>query len=832
MTGSPTVPPTGLPVEAVVPAVQAALDDHGHAVLVAEPGAGKTTVVPLRLLDRPWLGDGGIVMLEPRRLAARAAARRMADLLGESVGRIVGYRTRDERVVSDATRIEVVTEGILVRRLQADPELAGTGLVILDEVHERNLTTDLSLALLLDARRALRPDLRVLLMSATLDADRFATLLGASGDAGEGRRPAPVVTSAGRTHPVELRWHPPGPRDRSDRIEGHVAAVVGRALAESGEGDVLVFLPGVAEIERVRRALAGSNLPGTVSVHPLHGSLPVAEQDRALAPSSSGGRRVVLATDIAESSLTVAGVRIVVDAGRARVPRHDPATGRTGLVTVDASRASADQRAGRAGRLGPGVAHRLWAEHDHHRRPAHPTPEIAQVDLAGLALELATWGAIPADLALPDQPPAAAWQEARSLLRELGALDADGRPTAIGRELVRLPLHPRLGRLVLAARERGVAWTGAVTAAVLDERDVLGGPREERTSDLTERVRLVGGDGRGDRVGAVRHRARDLHGRAGGGPRGEVDADAVAGLVAVAFPDRLAQARGGGGFRLRAGGGGRLPERDPLAAAPFLAVADLDVGVGDGRIRLAVGLDRAEVESLVGGEAERVEVLRWDEAADDLRVRTEERVGALVLRSTEGRPSPGPATAAALAERVQATDGAVLRWTDGARALQRRIEFLRTLEPDRWPDVSDATLLATAEAWLAPHLVSATGRRDLERLDLAGVLRSLLAWELTTDLDRLAPTHVTVGAGRRLAVDYLDGGAPIVEARAQDLYGTTVHPTVADGRVPVVVRVLSPARRPIQVTADLPGFWSGSWSEVRKEMAGRYPKHDWPVDPR
>ncbi|MBX3314657.1 MAG: ATP-dependent helicase HrpB [Actinobacteria bacterium] len=827
---APQVPDTGLPVEAAVAELRAALAGPGHAVLVAEPGAGKTTVVPLRLLDEPWLDGGRIVVLEPRRLAARAAARRMAELLGEPVGRTVGYRTRDERVGGRDVRIEVITEGILVRRLQADPELPGTGLVVLDEVHERNLTTDLSLALVLDVRRALRPDLRVLAMSATLDTARFAAIVG--GEAGS----APVVSSPGRTFPVEVRWRPPGPRDR---LDGHVARVVAEALATEPDGDVLVFLPGVAEIERVRRGLT---LPGHVVAHPLHGSLPVEDQDRALAPSAPGRRRVVLATDIAESSLTVAGVRVVVDAGRARVPRYEASTGRTGLVTVDASRASADQRAGRAGRLGPGVAYRLWAEHDHLRRPAHPEPEIAQVDLAGFALELSCWGARPDDLALPDQPPAAAWQRGVALLHVLGAIDGDGRPTATGRELVRLPLSPRAARMLVAARDRGIAWTGAVTAAVVEERDVLGGRRDDRHADLVERVRVVGSSVRGrarsapvDRlVEAVRRRARELHRRAGGGDREEVDGAAVAALVAGAFPDRIAQARGGGRFRLRSGGGGWLPEHDPLAGAAFLAVAEVDVGVGDGRIRLAVGLDEDQVGAILGDEVERREEVRWDDAVDNLRVRVEERVDALVLRTVDRPAGPGPATVDALLERVRATGGNALPWSAKARDLQHRVGFLRSLDPDRWPALDDETLLATLDDWLAPHLVGATGRAALAGLDLAAVLGSALSWEQRTALDREAPAHVATAGGRDLPVRYADavhGAGPSVEARAQDLYGTTVHPTVAGGRVPIVVRVLSPAGRPVQVTADLPGFWSGSWSEVRKEMAGRYPKHDWPTDP-
>lgn len=820
-------PPTGLPAEDVVDEVRQALAGPGHAVLVAPPGAGKTTVVPIRLLAEPWLGDQRIVVLEPRRLAARAAARRMAQLVGDDVGRTVGYRTRDERVVGRDTRIEVITEGILVRRLQADPTLPGTGLVVLDEVHERNLTTDVSLAFLLDARRALRPDLRVLAMSATVAAGPLASTIG--GDAG----PAPVVRSDGRQFPVAVRWWPAEPRDRPEQ---HLARVVGRALADERDGDVLVFLPGAAEIGRAQRALGPLVAGTTVDVRPLSGALPVAEQDRALAPSPPGRRRIVLATDIAESSLTVAGVRIVVDAGRVRGPRFDPGTGLTRLTTTDASRAAADQRAGRAGRLGPGTAHRLWSEADHARRPAFPEPEIAVVDLAGTVLEVAAWGSAVGDLPFLDPPPARAWSEAVALLQSLGALDAGGRPTATGRAMAELPLHPRLARMVVDGRSVGGGWPSVVLATLLDEGDVLAGRRDDRPADLAERVAAVDRQGPGhpaadrDAVRTVGRRAGELARRTDV-RRGRVDPTVLGPLVGLAYPDRVAQARGGGRFRLRGGGGGQLPETDPLAAAPFLAVADLDVGTGDGRIRTAAVLDEADVRALVGAAVVQETVVRWDAARDDVRRRTTTRAGAIVLESSEGPATPGEDTTAALVERVRATDGAVLPWNGGARSLQARLGFLHGVDPGRWPDVSDAALLADLDRWLAPHLAGATGRRDLARIDLARVLRSGLDHRAGLDLDRLAPTRVALGNGRELSVAYDGEAGPTASARVQDLFGTTRHPTVADGRVPVVLHLLSPAARPVQITADLPGFWRGTWAEVRREMAGRYPKHDWPTDP-
>ena len=835
------LPPTGLPVEDVVDQVRGALNARGAAVLVAPPGAGKTTVVPLRLLGEPALGGGSIVVLEPRRLAARAAARRMADLLGEPVGRTVGYRTRDEKVVSRDTRIEVITEGILVRRLQTDPTLPGTGLVVLDEVHERNLVTDLSLALLLDARRGLRPDLAVLAMSATVAADRFATVIG--GDDG----PATVVRSDGRQHPVEIAWWPAGPRDRPEQ---HVARAVTRALGEHGVGDVLVFLPGAREIHRVGDLLRGSVGPG-MDVRPLFGALAPAEQDVALAPSPPGRRRVVLATDIAESSLTVDGVRIVVDAGLVRSPRYDAATGLTRLVTGPASQAATDQRAGRAGRVAPGVAVRVWTEAEHRRRATFPEPEIVVVDLAGLVLEVAVWGSRPEDLPFLDPPPERAWADATALLHEIGAIDAAGRPTETGRRMIGLPVHPRLARLAIDGQAQGAGWAGSVLAAMLEERDVLGGRRDDRSADLAERVSAIANDdaadarrpasaGSGanvsrDAVRLVRRRAKELAKRIGAKP-GQIDLSAIGPLVALAYPDRVAQARGGGRFRLRDGGGGELPATDPLAGAPFLAVADVDGGThhdrgsADGRIRMAAALDLVDVVALMGDRAEVTSTVLWDSGRNDLRARTETRAGALILASTDGPAPPGLDTIAALIDRVRSTEGDLLPWTDGARALQSRLSFLHTVDPGRWPDVSDTALLNDLETWLAPQLARATGRRDVERIDVVRALRASLDYRGLADVDRLAPRTIALASGREVAVRY-DNGTPTIFARVQDLYGITRHPTVLDGRVPVVVHLLSPAGRPVQVTADLPGFWAGTWKEVRKEMAGRYPRHDWPLDP-
>ena len=814
-------PPTGLPVEECIPDLRQALAGAGHAVLVAPPGAGKTTVVPLRLLDEPWLGDRRIVMLEPRRLATRAAARRMASLLGEEVGERVGYTTRDERRVGRATRIEVVTEGILTRRLQADASLAGVGLVVFDELHERNLHADLALALVLDARPALRPDLRLLAMSATLQAAGVAELLGG----------APVVKSEGRAHPVAVRWLPRRPKDR---LDGAVTAAVQLAVGEE-PGDVLVFLPGAADIRRVEASLSGGGLPPDVDVRPLFGALPSAAQDAALAPSPPGRRRIVLATDIAETSLTVEGVRIVVDSGQARTPRFDARSGLTKLHTGPISRASAEQRAGRAGRTGPGVVYRLWSTLEHGARRPHPEPEMASVDLAGFALELAVWGADPDELSFLDPPPRRALEEARSLLAALGAVDDSGRPTAGGRAMAELPLHPRLARMVTGAAATGARWTACILAALLEDRDVLRGRPDELPTDVSERVVLIADPARRHpraepaAVRAAARRAGELARRAGIG-RTTVDPGRCGTVLALAYPDRVAQARGGARFRLRSGAGAWVPAGDPLAGEPFLAVAEIDAGRGDGRVRLAAGLDAADVEAAAGPAEEHASVT-WDTARGDLRARVERRLGSLVLAAHDAPAPPGAATTRALLQRVRATRLEALHWTGKARLLQQRAGFARRVIGEPWPDLSDEALLASLDDWLGPLLAGATGAADVAAVDVAAALRARLGARLASELERVAPPTLATRTGRRVILDY-GGEQPVAAVRVQEMFGTATHPTVGNGRVAIVLQLLSPAGRPVQVTADLPGFWTGSWEQVRKEMAGRYPKHDWPSDPR
>ena len=822
-------PPTDLPVEEVIDDLRAALAGRRRAVLVAPPGAGKTTLVPLRLLDEPWVAGRRIVMLEPRRLAARAAARRMAELLGEEVGDTVGYQTRDERRIGPRTRIEVLTEGILTRRLQTDPSLEGTALVVFDEVHERNVPTDLGLAFLLDALAALGSDTAVLAMSATLDSVGFADLLG------EGTTPAPVVHSAGRQHPVDIRF---APRAKGDRLEDAVAATVVRALRED-EGDVLVFLPGIGEISRAATRLA-ADLPGDVDVHRLAGALPLAEQDDALRGSRPGRQRVVLSTDIAESSLTVAGIRIVVDAGLARVPRLDPRTGLTELVTVTSSRASADQRSGRAGRTSPGVAWRMWSRIEDATRLAHLPAEIGQVDLCQVALEIAAWGTESDQLRFLDPPPARALALARETLAMLRLLDDAGRPTVLGLAVLGLPLHPRLGTMVAVHRDGGArGWVACVVAALLEERDPFRGRPDSLPVDLALRVKavlgLAGHDahdrGAGRRILDI---ARDIARRAGVATVdvGPDSVDEACGRVLLsAYPDRLARRRSSPGqFVMRGGGEVRFDTKDPLAREEFIVAADVDARRGTSSLRRGAGLDLDAVADVLGDDVTVEDHLSWNRERDDLVRRVVRRVGAITLDERLLPAEPGPATVAELVSRIRATSFSVLGG-DGANHLRRRVAFLRRHLGDEWPDWSTSALLADLDDWLVPHLVGARGRADLDRLDLPMLLLARLGWDASVRLDDMAPPRWTPPKGRPVDIDYSDPDAPSIAVRVQHLFGTRAHPTVLGGRVPLRVHLLSPADRPIQITADLPGFWSGSWAEVRREMAGRYPKHDWPVDP-
>jgi ATP-dependent helicase HrpB len=814
--------PVDLPIADVLPDVVAAVDADGAAVVEAPPGAGKTTRVPPALLDTV---AGRVVVLEPRRVAARAAAARMASELGGRLGGRVGLTTADERQVSRDTRIEVVTEGVLVRRLQADPTLPGIGAVVLDEFHERSVDADLALAFGWEVRTALRDDLAVLVMSATLDGARVAALLD----------DAPVVRSDGRLHPVEVVHRD---RDPVAPLAPDVADAVEGALADH-DGDVLVFLPGVGEIRRVQRALS---TPGHVDVRPLHGSLPPQEQDAALRPTPPGRRTVVLATDLAESSVTVPGVTVVVDAGLSREPRLDPRTGMTRLVTTRASRAAADQRAGRAGRLRPGVAIRLWSREDHQRRDAHPRPEILQTDLAAFVLQVSAWGATIDDLALLDRPPAESVTAAEELLTRLGVLDAPGRVTAHGREVAALPAHPRLAHLLLRGRELGAGRTAARLAALLGERDVLAVDREAPDADLATRVRVVAGGRpppgasvRRGTLGRVRRRA-DRLGRAAG-LRGDDHetltdpADAVGVLAATGFPDRVAARRAGRGrFVLANGRGVTVDDRDPLADAELLVATDVDDRGRDGRLWTGAATTIADLQAHAPDLVETTDEVVWDDDRGDVVARRRTHVGAATLRED---PLPDVSLAdaqSALLEGVRRQGLQLLPWDGDTRRFRARAAFVGTTPRGAgWPSMDEDDLLAHLDQWLAPFLGTARRRGDLARVPLQQALSQRLGWDRAGALDDLAPTHLPVPSGRSVRVDYEDPHGPVLAVKLQEMFGATATPTVAG--VPVVVHLLSPAGRPLQVTTDLPAFWAGAYAEVRAEMRGRYPKHPWPEDP-
>jgi ATP-dependent helicase HrpB len=795
-----------LPVHDALLELKAALAAANAAVLVAPPGAGKTTVVPLELLAEPWAAGRKIIVLEPRRLAARAAAARMAATLGERVGETVGFRVRMQSKVSAATRIEVVTEGVFTRMILADPELAGVGCVIFDEFHERSLDADLGLALARDAQGLLRDDLRLLVMSATLDGAAVARLLGA----------CPVVESQGRMFSVETRHLG---RDDRQRIEDQVVRAVERALAEEA-GSVLVFLPGQGEILRTAERLAERVRRPEVDIAPLYGALDPRDQDRAIEPSPPGRRKVVLATSIAETSLTIQGVRVVVDCGLARVPRYDPASGLTRLATVRVSRAAADQRRGRAGRTEPGVCYRLWGEAETRALPAYADPEILDADLSGLALDLARWGAKdPAELAFLDPPPAAAFAEARALLTRLEALDRDGVLTGHGRALADMPLPPRLAHMVLKAAESGQAARAARIAAILTERG-LGG----RDADLRHRLESFERD-RSARARDARALADRWASRTGKAGPGEPLSDGL--LLAFAYPERIARARGAQGeFQLVSGRGAFVEPTDALARESWLAVAEMGGGDRRDRILLAAPLDPSEL-SAFAGQFE-VEDRLEESPGGRLRAKRLTRLGRLTVRE-EVDDNPDPALIArALADRVRRDGLGALSWGEAARSLRERMAFLHARDP-AWPDLSDAALVARLDEWLTPVLSGLRGLAALTPDALDGALRTLVPWDVQRRLDQAAPARWTAPTGNSFAIDYAAEAGPRVEVRVQEVYGLAQHPTV--GGEPLTLSLLSPAHRPIQTTKDLPGFWKGSWKDVRTDMRGRYPRHVWPEDP-
>jgi len=827
MSARAATPGPALPIDSVLPELHVALS-AGHAVLTAPPGSGKTTRVPLALLGTPWLGDQRILMLEPRRPAARMAAARMAELLGEPVGATVGYQIRFERRIGAATHVEVLTEGILTRRLQGDPALDGVGLLIFDEYHERSLAADLGLALALDSAAGLRPDLRILVMSATLDAEAVARLLGG----------APVIRGEGRAHPVSLVY-PERPPD-ADPAQA-VAAGVRRALAEQ-VGDILAFLPGGAEIRRARERLI-AHLGDRADILPLHGDLSAAEQALALSPTPGPGRRVVLATDLAETSLTIPGVTAVVDSGLARKPRFDPGSGLTRLVTEPISRASADQRAGRAGRLGPGTCYRLWTPAREVGRAEHRPAEILEADLAPLVLELALWGVSdPGMLVWLDPPPAPAWGQAVALLRQLGAIDAAGALTAVGRRMAELPVHPRLARMLVGAAPGPSRRQAADLAALLSDRDPWLASREgPRPADLGLRLHALerlraGGDCPGlerRRLAAAERLSQRLRQDAGGAAPA-TSASEPGALLALAYPDRVAKQRPGstGRYLLANGTGAALASDDPLAVHELLVVADLDVASREGRIRLALPVAEAELRAVLGEGIETHETLAWDDGREAVAARHEERLGALVLAS---RPLPiadRERAAQLLAAQVTRRLDQALEWTGEARQLQARVALLRQLEPEAgWPDLSDDWLRDQAEEWLAPRLAGRQSLAEVRDLDLAKVLRGCLDWDQQRRLDAQCPPALTTPAGTHRSLDYTAPGGPTLAVPLQEMLGARETPRIGAGRVAVTLQLLSPARRPVQVTSDLAAFWANAYTEVRKELRGRYPKHHWPEDP-
>ncbi|WP_456711889.1 ATP-dependent helicase HrpB [Bradyrhizobium sp. USDA 4353] len=804
---------TPLPIDAVLDELSGTLARSNTAVLVAPPGAGKTTRVPLALRDAPWVGDKKIIVLEPRRIAARASAERMAKSLGERAGDTVGYRVRFGSKISRATRIEVVTEGIFTRQILDDPELTGVAAVLFDEFHERSLDADLGLALARDAQQGLREDLRILVMSATLDGARVASLLGN----------APVVESEGRAYPVETRYVG---RKPDARVERQMAETIASAL-RADAGSVLAFLPGAAEIRRTQTMLAERVHDASIEIVPLFGALDAAVQDRAISPAPKGHRKVVLATSIAETSLTIEGVRIVVDSGLARVPRYEPDIGLTRLETVRASRAAVDQRRGRAGRTEPGVCYRLWDEPQTASLAAYTQPEILSADLSSLVLDLAQWGVSdPTSLSFLDPPPQPAWKEARDLLNELGALDGDGRLTDEGRRLRALALPPRLARMIVDAADYGAAAQAADIAAILTERG-LGGD----SVDLEVRLDQLRRD-RSPRAQSARDMARRWAQQVGTSSSPQGTGELTTGLMlAFAFPDRVARNRGNGSFVLANGRGAAVEPTSSLARVPYIAVGELTGTAASGRILLAAPLAIEDIERHFAAQIEAKDEVSFDPSAMALRARRRRKLHAIVMADAPVALTPSEETARIFAEGICAAGLDRLPWSKAAKQWRDRVTFLRKAEGDSWPNLSDAGLSARRDDWLVPLLSDKTSLKEVSPGDVSDAVMALLPWDLRARLDKEAPTHFEAPTGTMLAIDYQAEQGPTIAVRLQELFGLNVHPSIARGAVPLVLELLSPAQRPVQVTRDLPGFWRGSYAAVRTDLRGRYPRHPWPEDP-
>ncbi|NMT62832.1 ATP-dependent helicase HrpB [Marinobacter orientalis] len=812
-----------LPINQIIPDLLKTLESETTVLLQAPPGAGKTTRVPLALLDAPWRQGRRILMLEPRRLAARSAARYMAGQMGEKPGQTVGYRTRLDTRVTAATVIEVVTEGILTRLIQNDPALEDYAAVIFDEFHERSLQADLGLALVRESRQALREDLRVIVMSATLDTAPIARLLG----------DVPVLTSEGRTFPVEVVYRP---MPRNGRVVDQVVSVISEALAQQ-TGSLLVFLPGAGEIRRAERLLrqSGDRMGSHVIVAPLYGSLKSDEQDRAISPAPEGYRKVVLATAIAESSLTIEGIRVVIDSGQQRRAVFDANSGMTRLATGRVSRASAEQRKGRAGRIEPGVCYRLWSEAAQFGLADFTPPEIQQADLAPLVLELAKWGArSPDQLDWIDPPPAAHWQQAVELLRWLDMLDSDGAITGHGSAARDMGVHPRLAHMILRGREIGHDYLAAELAALLEERDLAG---RSAGADMQERVRILRGQGPRHGVDAARVQAiGKAVSRLTGSlqrPRNLPTDDEVGRLLALAYPDRVARKRRGDAprYQLSNGRGAALRDDDPLARHQWLATAELDGGAREATIYLAASVDPALLEQDLASHIDERDEALWDDTRGTVVARRVKRLGQLVLEETALPAPSAELMQQGLLAAVRKKGLKSLPWTAAAEQWLARVGLLAHCFPDDWPDITERWLADNLETWLGPFLAGMSRWRDLEKLNLNQALASLLDYQQQKTLDELAPTRLTIPTGQTVTLDYTAENGPVLAAKLQALFGWTQTPTVAGDRVPVVIHLLSPAQRPLAVTADLASFWRNAYPEVRKDMRGRYPRHPWPEDP-
>ncbi len=823
-----------LPIDEILPSIRRALEICPHALLTAPPGAGKTTRVPPALLGASWLSGRKILLLEPRRLAARAAASRMAEELDERVGETVGYRMRLDTKVGPKTRIEVVTEGILTRMLHQDPSLDAYGMVLFDEFHERSLQSDTGVTLCLEAQRLFRPDLRLLVMSATLDSGSVSDLLGR----------APIITCEGRMFPVETRYLDEpfaGPLDRA------VTQTIKRSLIRD-HGSVLVFLPGIAAIRRVERMLLDAELGSSVHIAPLHGELPQTLQDAAIRPAAPGSRKIVLATSIAETSLTIDGVRVVIDSGWLRLPRFDPRSGLTRLETIRVTKDAADQRRGRAGRLEPGVCYRLWTEREQVALAAHRPPEILEADLAPLVLDLANWGTQDPDtLSWLTPPPRGGISQAKELLTRLGALSVDGRLTEHGRQMAALPLHPRLSHMLIRSGSLGLADLACEVAALLSERDIVPDVRHHRNPDLRVRIDLLHGES--GSVGLTPNRATvervkrtaQLWRRQIGEPseernnNGHDPSQTIGVLLALAYPDRIAQRQIGADsrYRLVNGRGARFTEPTPMDSEPFLVVADLDGGTPWARIHLAAPIAREHIESLYRDQLVVEESVHWDERNGAVRASRRQQLGAVVTtEEAVTQPDEGHVIEALL-DGIRHAGCECLPFTRELQEWRARVIWVRRIEgpSSEWPDLSDEALLTTSDTWLSPYLTGITTLERVKRLDLAPPLHAILTYEQQRRLDQLAPSHLVVPSGSWLRIDYAQREVPVLAVRLQEMFGCKETPRVANGKIPVMLHLLSPAGRPVQVTQDLAGFWKRAYHEVRKELRGRYPKHHWPEDP-